>query len=237
MENNALAVPMPPPPIAGSNTDEAVNEANQTIASALDKKLKEIGETLDKATECSFGRVCSSDYVDGENQPNISKDLTDSEKAELGGSGAGTPGGWEPENEQRARNEELVKHQQQDRFNELTKVYDKHHPSQDLVIDSQTIRQGEGASRYGTTKIFESQKLTDKQIHNYAQQLAGDTPLKQVRSGIYTAKLGDGTTVTLRNVSTSEAQTGARWTIDVKDNGQLGDVATKYKTGIEIKFR
>ncbi|MCC8460267.1 hemagglutinin, partial [Photorhabdus aegyptia] len=87
---------MPPPPIAGSNTGEAVNEANQTIASAVDKKLKEMGESIDKATQCSFGRVCSSDYVDGENQPNISKDLTDSEKAELGGSGTGTPGGHDP---------------------------------------------------------------------------------------------------------------------------------------------
>ncbi len=45
MDNNALAVPMPP--IAGSNTGEAVNEANQTIASALDKKLKEMGESIE----------------------------------------------------------------------------------------------------------------------------------------------------------------------------------------------
>ncbi|QXF34200.1 hypothetical protein CE143_14375 [Photorhabdus luminescens] len=66
---------MPPPPIAGSNTGEAVNEANQTIASVLDKKLKEMGESIDKATQCSFGRVCSSDYVDGENQPNVGENL------------------------------------------------------------------------------------------------------------------------------------------------------------------
>ncbi|ETS33333.1 filamentous hemagglutinin family [Photorhabdus khanii NC19] len=88
-DNNALAVPMPPPPIAGSNTGEAVNEANQTIASALDKKLKEIGETLDKATECSFGRVCSSSSTDDESNPNIGKSLTNEEKREYGGTGTG----------------------------------------------------------------------------------------------------------------------------------------------------
>lgn len=59
-------------------------------------------------------------------------------------------------------------------------------------MDGQTIRQSSVSNRYGTTKVFESQNLTDKQIHNYAQQLAGDTPLKEVRPGIYTAKLNNG---------------------------------------------
>ncbi|EDM0764298.1 hemagglutinin [Salmonella enterica] len=79
--------------------------------------------------------------------------------------------------------------------------------------------------------------LTDQQIHNYAQQLAGDTPLVEVKPGIYTAKLNNGTSITLRNVSTSQEQTGARWTIDIKGNDHLGEVANKYKTGVEIKFR
>nr|WP_250666009.1 hemagglutinin [Escherichia coli] len=67
--------------------------------------------------------------------------------------------------------------------------------------------------------------------------MAGDTPLKEVRPGIYTAKLENGTSITLRDVSTSQQQTGARWTIDIKGNPQLGELANKYKTGIEIKFR
>ncbi len=83
-------------------------------------------------------------------------------------------------------------------------------------MDGQTIRQSLVSNRYGTTKVFESQNLTDKQIHNYAQQLAGDTPLKEVRPGIYTAKLDNGTSITLRNLSSSQEQTGARWTIDIK---------------------
>nr|WP_312999188.1 VENN motif pre-toxin domain-containing protein [Leclercia sp.] len=54
-ENNAMALPVFPPPVAGNNTGEAVNDANQTIASALDKKLKEMTEALDKATRALSG--------------------------------------------------------------------------------------------------------------------------------------------------------------------------------------
>ncbi|EIS1025252.1 hemagglutinin [Salmonella enterica] len=84
--------------------------------------------------------------------------------------------------------------------------------------------------------MFENQNLTDKQIHNYAQQLAGDTPLKEIRPGIYTAKLDNGTSITLRNLSSSQEQTGARWTIDIKGNKQLSDIVYKYKD-VEIKFK
>lgn len=43
---------------------------------------------------------------DNVSNPNIGKDLTDVEKAELGGAGSGTPGGWEPQDEENARNAE-----------------------------------------------------------------------------------------------------------------------------------
>ncbi|EEV6139338.1 hypothetical protein GP938_25645 [Escherichia coli] len=138
-----------------------------------------------------------------------------------------------PDNEEKTCHQEV----QQQRFDELSKIYDKSHPAGELTVDGQTIRQSSVSNRYGTTKVFESQNLTEKQIHNYAQQLAGDTPLKEVRPGIYTAKLENGTSITLRDVSTSQQQTGARWTIDIKGNPQLGELANKYKTGIEIKFR
>ncbi|WP_317178157.1 hemagglutinin repeat-containing protein [Pectobacterium sp. HCp5_1] len=36
--------------------------------------------------------------------PNLGKDLTNEQKAELGGTGSGTPGGWEPQDEENARN-------------------------------------------------------------------------------------------------------------------------------------
>ena len=236
LENNTLAVPVTPPPVAGTNTGEAVSDANNTMASALDKAVKNIVESIDKATECSFGRACTSDESGQENAPNVAKDLTDAEKAELGGSGSGTPGGWEPQDEENARNSETVKQQQQNHFDELSKLYDKSNASQNLNIDGQTIRQGEVSNNYGTTKVFESQNLTDQQIHKYAQQLAGETPLKEVRPGIYTAKLDNGTSITLRNVSSSQNQTGARWTIDIKGNKQLTDIGYKFKD-VEMKFK
>lgn len=71
-----------------------------------------------------------------------------------------------PDNEEKARHQEV----QQQRFDELSKIYDKSHPAGELTVDGQTIRQSSVSNRYGTTKVFESQTLTDKQIHNYAQQ-------------------------------------------------------------------
>ncbi|EFE7609066.1 hypothetical protein F9S84_25765, partial [Escherichia coli] len=182
------------------------------------------------------GHVLNGDNTDENKQPNLGKDVasaTDKDKAELGGAGAGTPGGWGPDNEEKARHQEV----QQQRFDELSKIYDKSHPVGELTVDGQTIRQSSVSNRYGTTKVFESQNLTDKQIHNYAQQLAGDTPLKEVRPGIYTAKLNNGTSITLRNLSSSQEQTGARWTIDIRGNQQLAEIAHKYGRQVEIKFR
>ncbi|HFO8519753.1 TPA: hemagglutinin repeat-containing protein, partial [Escherichia coli] len=181
------------------------------------------------------GHVLNGDNTDENKQPNLGKDVasaTDKDKAELSGAGAGTPGGWGPDNEEKARHQEV----QQQRFDELSKIYDKSHPAGELTVDGQTIRQSSVSNRYGTTKVFESQNLTDKQIHNYAQQLAGDTPLKEVKSGIYTSKLSDGSVITLRNISTSEGQTGARWTIDIRNNQKLTELGNKYSR-VEIKFK
>ena len=181
------------------------------------------------------GHVLNGDNTDENKQPNLGKDVasaTDKDKAELGGAGAGTQGGWGPDNEEKARHQEV----QQQRFDELSKIYDKSHPAGELTVDGQTIRQSSVSNRYGTTKVFESQNLTDKQIHNYAQQLAGDIPLKEVKSGIYTSKLSDGSVITLRNISTSEGQTGARWTIDIRNNQKLTELGNKYSR-VEIKFK
>jgi len=184
------------------------------------------------------GALATGGDDDKESQPNVGKDVagSDKDKAELGGAGSGTPGGWGPEDEENSRKNESVKQQQKNHFDELRKLYDKNNPTQDLNIDGQTIRQGEVSNSYGTTKVFESQSLTDQQIQKYAQQLAGDTPLKEVRSGIYTANLSDGSLITLRNVSTSEAKTGARWTVDIRNSQRLNELGNKYSR-VEIKFK
>lgn len=63
-ENNEIAMPLPPTPVPGvpvSPGDAVAREANNTIASAVDSKLKDISDAFDKATQCKFGRACSSD--------------------------------------------------------------------------------------------------------------------------------------------------------------------------------
>jgi filamentous hemagglutinin len=107
LENNNLILPapVPVPGVPVGPGDQVKQDANKQIASGLDGALKDFGDAIDKATQCSFGRACSEDTGDSSaNQPNIGKDLTDAEKAELGGSGSGTPGGWEPQDEENARN-------------------------------------------------------------------------------------------------------------------------------------
>ncbi|ARD63578.1 ShlA/HecA/FhaA protein [Kosakonia radicincitans DSM 16656] len=231
-ENNEMSDEERPVPYGVTPGDVAIAKAKEDAASGLTKKLNELGQAIDKATQCTFGRACSSDDPDEESKPNVAGNLTDEEKAEYGGAGSGTPGGHGPEDEENARTRE----QQQNRFNELSDIFDKSNPSKDLTIDGQTIRQGEASNNYGTTKVYESQNLSDDQIRNYAQQLAGETPLNEVREGIYTSKLSDGSVITLRNVSTSEAQTGARWTIDIRNSQKFSELGNKY-TRVEIKFK
>ncbi|EWS76931.1 hypothetical protein FUT69_11295 [Xylella taiwanensis] len=91
-----------------------------------------------------------------------------------------------------------------------------------------------GSNKAGHVKVFKSEALTDQDIKNYAQQLAGDVPLKQVSPGVYLAKLSDGTSVRLRSVSSSQKETGARWTIDIEKNPSLMEITNKT---VELKFR
>ncbi|QZY92321.1 VENN motif pre-toxin domain-containing protein (plasmid) [Pantoea dispersa] len=109
VENNALTIPAPPVPVPGVPVgpgDQVKQDADKKIASGLEGTIKDLGDALDKATQCSFGRACSSENGEEQNQPNIGKDFSDADKAELGGTGSGTPGGWEPQDEENARNNE-----------------------------------------------------------------------------------------------------------------------------------
>lgn len=106
-----------------------------------------------------------------------------------------------------------------------------------MTVDGQRVVEGPEGNRYGTTKTFESQNLTDKQIYDYAQKLAGDNPLQEVKpDSIYKATASDGSSVTLRNISSSEGETGARWTIDIKNNPEISELGNKYQR-IEVKFK
>ncbi|MEC5321576.1 hypothetical protein VSX61_22070 [Brenneria populi subsp. brevivirga] len=54
---------------------------------------------------------------------------------------------------------------------------------------------------------------------------------------VWTAKLVDGSTINLRNVSKSADQTKARWTVEIEGNSQIDNLQGKVKKKIEIKFQ
>ncbi len=109
VENNAMSDEERPVPYGVTPGDVAIAKAKEDAASGLTKKLNELGQAIDKATQCTFGRACSSDDQEQESKPNVAGNLTDEEKAEYGGAGSGTPGGWGPEDEENARNNENSK--------------------------------------------------------------------------------------------------------------------------------
>lgn len=53
------------------------------------------------------GALATGGDKEGEGQTNVSKDLTDEQKKELGGTGSGTPGDWGPEDEEQGRDKNL----------------------------------------------------------------------------------------------------------------------------------
>ncbi|WP_176700587.1 hemagglutinin repeat-containing protein, partial [Gilliamella sp. App4-10] len=182
-----------------------------------------------------FGNQTFGDRIYNESSGN-----NDNNNNAVSGSGSvaagGAPGLPPDDDDDNRHNQDNQKYQnkkQQERFDELRDIYDKNNPTTDLKIDGQTIRQGAGGNRY-STRIYESQNLTDKQIYNYVEELAGQ-PLTKVKDGVYTTRLPDGTNITLRNVSHSN--TGARWTVDIKNNPTLTNLYRGLRTGAEIKFR
>ncbi|WP_236127737.1 hypothetical protein [Cedecea colo] len=104
VENNALAVPVPvPPPVAGSQgtAGSGCYGASVCITTKPNGSVEETPPITDGPSI-----VEARDEAAKARDPNVAKDLTDAEKAELGGSGSGTPGGWEPGDEEKARNNE-----------------------------------------------------------------------------------------------------------------------------------
>ncbi|VEC02278.1 p120 [Cedecea lapagei] len=85
--------------------------ANDRAALALTKAVKQgLSETCLANTSCVLMAIVAAQQNGGSDSnsatPNIGKDLTEVEKAELGGAGSGTPGGWEPQDEENARSAE-----------------------------------------------------------------------------------------------------------------------------------
>ena len=119
VENNNLLlprpVPMPSPGLPLSPGDKVVHDANAKLASELDKVLKAPGvDTETDAITDGPSIVEARNKADKSRNPNVAKDLKDAEKAEVGGSGTGTPGGFEPEKPKKDYKSELEKGDQID---------------------------------------------------------------------------------------------------------------------------
>ncbi|MEQ0254860.1 DUF637 domain-containing protein, partial [Klebsiella sp. CN_Kp116] len=125
---------------------------------------------------------------------------------------------------------------------QLVKLFDKSQPDGNINIFGKSIAQvlGDGGSnRKGTTKVFASESLNDKDIYTYAQSLAGGTPLIEVRNSkgvVYYAKY-DGKIINLRNYSASAQESKARWTIDIIGNKDINKASNLSDNKFELKFR
>ncbi|MEQ5971393.1 hypothetical protein U2J09_08655 [Serratia liquefaciens] len=125
---------------------------------------------------------------------------------------------------------------------QLVKLFDKTQPDGSVTVFGKSIAQvlGEGGSnKTGTAKVFATERLSELEIIDYAQSLAGAVPLEEKRTPlgtIYVAKK-DGMTINLRDFSSSQEDTKARWTIDVIGDKSVTDVVGEKVKRVEIKFR
>jgi hypothetical protein len=125
---------------------------------------------------------------------------------------------------------------------QLVKVFDPKQSSDKLNVFGKEFAQvlGDGGSnKYGTTKVFATEKLSDRDIIDYAQSLTGGEPFKEVTTPLGTVYFSkkDSVTISLRDYSASEEKTNARWTIEILGNEDLQALQGKVKKKVEIKFR
>ncbi|MGY0341907.1 hemagglutinin [Xylella fastidiosa] len=87
-----------------------------------------------------------------------------------------------------------------------------------------------------TAKAFESQELSDQQIKDYARELAGINPLKEIRPGIYVSKQEGKAILQLRSVFSSQELSEWRWVITFLNFPDLMAKVSNRKA-IELIFR
>ncbi|WP_419653838.1 hemagglutinin [Xylella fastidiosa] len=86
-----------------------------------------------------------------------------------------------------ARNLEKLLVQQQGAFNKAIALVDKSNSSSEFVfsgLKAKITPPGSvgGSNKAGNVKVLESEAFSDQKIREYAQQLAGDVPLKETRT-------------------------------------------------------
>jgi len=149
VENNFVAVPAPvPPPVALPKT--SINGAGGN-----------------EAWDADDGSDPSKSREENARQPNVAKELTDAEKAEAGGTGSGTPGGWEPQDEENARNQEALQNGfSKDKLNQAASA-----PNRNGLTDAGRALQKHGG-RDGSVYSYTSQKAAV--LNQEAQAIVND---------------------------------------------------------------
>ncbi|HBV7340979.1 TPA: hypothetical protein MD501_003443 [Klebsiella variicola] len=137
---------------------------------------------------------------------------------------------------------DYVRDIQKTNTDQLVKVFDPKQSSDKLNVFGKEFAQvlGDGGgNKYGTTKVFATEKLSDRDIIDYAQSLTGGEPFKEVTTPLGTVYFSkkDGVTISLRDYSASEEKTNARWTIEILGNKDLQALQGKVQKKVEIKFR
>lgn len=123
------------------------------------------------------GYVLTDDGADKENLPNVAGNLTDSEKAEIGGTGSGTPEGWEPQDEDNARKND----------------------KQNITVEDLTSTSSKGNTTTGRSRLFE--RSGGSTTANKEFDALSPTEIKDIPGG-RVGKLQDGRTVIVRERST-----------------------------------
>jgi filamentous hemagglutinin len=194
--------------IAAAGGTESVRSANQEAALALDKAVTEFGQ--DAVKQCLSGGSCPMEAAfalhliagmlnsDADSTPNIGKDLTDADKAELGGTGSGTPGGWGPEDEENARNQQsnISKNNFDDKFKKEDLISSANEPINEQGLSAAARAWEKHAGRSGGT--FDPLKGNVTQKNEAATQFVnevlnnGNTVRTELSRGGVEYRLPDG---------------------------------------------
>ncbi|WP_235893774.1 hypothetical protein, partial [Limnobaculum xujianqingii] len=157
--------------------------------------------------------------------PNVGGNLTDGGKAEMGGAGSGTPGGWGPQDEENARWQEAAAK----RTNEVSELFDYNNPRSGVQIGERTLIEMPNS---GKAKIFSG--ASEVEVQQYFMELIGSKQMPVARDVpgrgiVYSVRTPQGT-FNLRNFSNSVDETGKAWTIDIPRG------VAKPNAPVEIKF-
>ncbi|MEW2740471.1 hypothetical protein ABZ131_14995 [Providencia rettgeri] len=100
-QSSVFAVPTPNVPTLPhgvASNSQVIQTANSNIVKGIEKTLGNIRDGLAETFDCSFGMSCSNDLDKAAKNPNVGTELSDSDRIALGGTGSGSPDGWEPDN-------------------------------------------------------------------------------------------------------------------------------------------